>query len=106
MQLQQGVTVVGNGNIDVGNKTATRTAGQTIVEQMAQRDAASERRIEEAIASKTERPRICGAMSQQGGDSGRGNHSAPQKFVQLVGFRDPKAQPKPPPGTRPAPVKR
>jgi hypothetical protein len=106
MQLQQGVTVVGNGNIDVGNKTATRKPGQTIVEQMAQRDAASERRIDETIASKTERPRICGAMSQQGGDSGRGNQSAPQKFVQLVGFRDPKAQLKPPPGTRPAPVKR
>ena len=95
---------MGNGNIDVGNKTGPRKAGQTIVEQMAQRDAASERRIEQTIASKAERPRICGAMSQQGGDSGRGNQSAPQKFVQLVGFRDPKAQPKPTPG--PAPVKR
>jgi hypothetical protein len=43
-------------------------------------------------------------MSQQCGDIGRGNQSAPQKFVQLVGFRDPKAQSKPP--VRPAPVKR
>ena len=34
-------------------------------------------------------------MSQQCGDSGRGNQSAPQKFVQLVGCRDPKARPEP-----------
>jgi hypothetical protein len=94
---------VGNGNIDVGNKTATRKPGQPIVEQMAKRDS-SGRRIDQAIAPKAERPRNCGAMSQQCGDSGRGNQSAPQKFVQLVGFRDPKAQPKP--SMRPAPAKR
>jgi hypothetical protein len=92
---------VGNGNIDVGNKTATRKPGQPIVEQMA---SSSERRIDKTIAPKAERPRNCGAMSQQCGDSGRGNQSAPQKFVQLVGFRDPKAQPRP--SMRPAPAKR
>jgi len=97
---------VGNGNIDVGNKTATRKPGQPIVEQMAKRDGASERRIDKAVAPKTERPRICGAMSQQCGDSGRGNQSAPQKFVQLVGFRDPKAQPKASVRPHPAPAKR
>jgi hypothetical protein len=96
---------VGNGNIDVGNKTATRKPGQPIVEQIAKRDG-SERRIDKTIAPKAERPRICGAMSQQCGDSGRGNQSAPQKFVQLVGFRDPKAQPKPSVRPRPAPAKR
>ena len=95
---------MGNGNIDVGNKTATRKPGQPIVEQMAKRDVASGRRIDQAIAPKAERPRTCNAMLQQGGDSGRGNQSAPQKFVQLVGFRDPKAQPKP--SVRPAPAKR
>ena len=95
---------MGNGNIDVGKKTATRKPGQPIVEQMTKRDGASERRIDKAVASKAERPRICGAMSQQCGDNSRGNQSAPQKFVQLVGFRDPKAQPKPP--VRPAPAKR
>jgi len=81
---------VGNGNIDVGNKTATRKPGQPIVEQMAKRDGAAERRIDKAVAPKTERPRICGAMSQQCGDNG--NQSAPQKFVQLVGCRDSKAR--------------
>ena len=94
---------MGNGNIDVGNNTATRKPGQPIVEQMAKRDGSSERRIDQVIAAKVERPRICGAMSQQRGDSGN-NQSAPQKFVQLVGFRDPKAQPKP--SVRPAPAKR
>ena len=93
---------MGNGNIDVGNNTATRKPGQPIVEQMAKRDGSSGRRIDQVIAAKVERPRICGAMSQQRGDSG--NQSAPQKFVRLVGFRDPKALPKP--SVHPAPVKR
>ena len=95
---------MGNGNIDVGNKAATSKPGHPVVDQMANRDGSSERRIDETIAPKAEWPRNCGAMSQQCGDIGRGNQSAPQKFVQLVGFRDPKAQPKPP--VRPAPVKR
>ena len=95
---------MGNGNIDVGNKTATRKPGQPIVEQMAKRDGASERRIDKAVASKAERPRICGAMSEQRGDSG--NQSAPQKLVQLVGCRDPKARLKPWVRPRPAPVER
>jgi hypothetical protein len=32
-------------------------------------------------------------MAQQCGDIGRGNQSAPQEFVRLVGCRDPKARP-------------
>ena len=86
---------MGNGNIDVGNKTATRKPGQPIVEQMAKRDGSSERRIDKTIAPKTERPRNCGAMSQQCGDSGRGNEQVPQKLVHLVGYRDPNAGPDP-----------
>jgi hypothetical protein len=35
-------------------------------------------------------PSICGAMSQQCGDLS--NQSAPQKFLHLVGCRDPGAQ--------------
>jgi hypothetical protein len=49
---------------------------------------------------KTERPRNCGAMLQQCADNGGGNQSAPQKFLQLVGHRNPTGRP------RPAPVKR
>ena len=68
---------MGDGNSDVGTKTA-----------------------------KLKRPRISGAMQQQCGDSSRGNQSALQKFVQLVGHRDPNARPGPWVQPRPVPVKR
>jgi hypothetical protein len=55
---------VGNDNIGVGNKTATRKPAQ----QMA------------------------GAMSQQDGHVMGDNHCTQQKLVRLVGCRDPKAQ--------------
>ena len=77
-QLQQRMAVVGT--TDVGNQTDKQTP------------------------LKAERPRICGAMSEQRGDSG--NQSAPQKLVQLVGCRDPKARLKPWVRPRPAPVER
>ena len=84
---------MGNGNMDVGNKTPTRKAGQPIVESLVVTDGSPKLRIDQSNLSKT--GTICGAMSQQRGDSGRGNESAPQKFVQLVGYRDPKARPEP-----------
>jgi hypothetical protein len=77
---------VGNGNIDVGKQTATRKAGQPLVENLSGRNGSSGLRIDGPL--KTEHP--CGAMSQQGGEF-RGNVSAPQKFVHLVGCREPKA---------------
>ena len=43
---------------------------------------------------KTERPGNCGAMLQQCADNGGGNQSAPQKLLQLVGYRDPTARPR------------
>jgi hypothetical protein len=81
---------VGNGNIDVGNKTPTRKPGQPVVDRLA---GDAEPGIGNQNPLKTERPKICGAMSQQRGISG--NESAPQKFVHLVGCRDPKARPEP-----------
>ena len=86
---QQRILVVGNGNIDVGNKTPTRKPGQL--------------RIDGPNPLKTERPRIPAAMAQQCGDIG--NQSAPQKFVHLVGCRDPKARPAPWVRPRAAPAK-
>jgi hypothetical protein len=77
------------GNIDVGNKTPTRNPGRPIPEQPARTDGA-ELRIEAPNTLRIRRPGNCGAMSQQCGDSG--NYSTPQKFVQLVGCRDPKAR--------------
>ncbi|QWG15822.1 hypothetical protein KMZ29_16305 [Bradyrhizobium sediminis] len=82
------MAVVGNGNIDVGNETSTRKPGEP--------------RIEAPNSVRMKRPGNCGAMSQQCGDSG--NYSTPQKFVQLVGCREPKARPEP--WVRPGPAKR
>ena len=56
---------MGNGNIDVGNKTPTRKPGQQ---------------------------QMTGAMSQQGGYVMGDNQCAQQKLVRLVGCRDPKAK--------------
>jgi hypothetical protein len=86
---------VADGNIDAGNKAGNRRSGLPAVEGLAKTDSPS-----------APRPRICRAMLQQCADSGRGNQSAPQKFVQLVGCRDLKAGPQPEGRTRPAPVKR
>jgi hypothetical protein len=87
----EGMAVVGNGDIDVGNERLTRKPGQSAVEIPA--DGSPKPRIDKQNLQKTERPRISGAMAQQCGDIGRGNQYAPQKFVRLVGCRDPKARP-------------
>ncbi len=60
-----------NGNFNVGKKTPPPNFSEPIVEGLA---------------------RTCGAMSQQRGDSGRGNYSVPQEFLQLVGCRQSKAR--------------
>jgi hypothetical protein len=44
-------------------------------------------------------------MTQQSGEYGRGNESAPQKLLQLVGCRDPKARLVPWVRPRPLPAK-
>ena len=85
---------MGNDNIDVGNDKLTREPGQPLVEVLGN-GSSSKPRIDQQNPLKTERPRISGAMAQQCGDMGRGNQSAPQKFVRLVGCRDPKARPEP-----------
>jgi hypothetical protein len=98
--LQQRMAVVGNGNIDVGNQTPTRSPDQSIVERLVGGDGSSEPPIDKPLQTGT--ISICGAMSLQGGDGGRGNESVPQKFVHLVGCRDPKVRPEP--SVRPQPV--
>ena len=68
---------MGNGNIDVGSTTPTRKPGQPVAR----------------VGKTSEHPAgLCGAMSQQGSEF-RGNISAPQKFVHLVGCRERKARP-------------
>ena len=101
---------MGNGSIEVGDKTKAREPGQPIIERLAGTDGAAAPRIngQNPLQNplKVELPWICRAMSQQRGDSGHGNDSAPQKFVQLVGCRDPNARTEPWVRPRPVPVKR
>ena len=94
---------MGNGNIEVGNKTPTRKPGQPLVGRFGRADDASDLRGEVQNPPKSTPLKICGAMSQQRCDSG--NESAPQKFVQLVGCRDPKARQAPWVRPRSAPKK-
>ena len=89
------------GNIDVGNKTPARNPGQPMPERPARTHGAAELRIEAPNTLRMKRPVNSRAMSQQCGDSG--NYSTPQKFVQLVGCRDPKAGSEP--WVRPGPAK-
>jgi hypothetical protein len=83
---QQRIAVVGNGNIDVGNESPTRKPGKPTVSGSI---GSSELRIDPSLKTGREGTSsgLCGAMSQQGGEF-RGNISAPQKFLHLVGCRD------------------
>jgi hypothetical protein len=86
--------VVRNGNIDVGKKTP-RKGGQRIVEGLTGSDGSLALRLDDPDPRQKEPVKVCGAMSLQYGDGGRGNESAPQKFVHLVGYRDPKPRAEP-----------
>lgn len=88
------------GNVDVDN-TAASNPGQPVTERLAGTDGAAKRRFEAPNTVRIKRSANCGAMSQQGCDSG--NTSTPQKFVQLVGCRDPMAGSEP--WVRPRPAK-
>ena len=92
---------MGNGNFDVGKKSPTRKPGQPMAGTLSGNSSSAA----QLDAQKIERPRVCGAMTQQCGDSGRGNESAPQKFVRLVGYRAPSPRPETWVRPRPAPVK-
>ena len=67
---------MGSGNINVGSTTPTPKSGQPVERQG--------KTLEHPVSP-------CGAMSQQGSEF-RGNVSAPQKFVHLVGCRERKAK--------------
>ena len=89
------------GTIAVVNKTPARNLGQPMLDRLARTDGAAELRIEAPNTMRRKRSVNSRAMSQQCGDSG--NYSTPQKFVQLVGCRDPKAGSEP--WVRPGPTK-
>jgi len=86
--MGQGTKVVGSGNIDLGEKAPPKPE-RPLIERLPGIGNSPEPRI---ARPQTTRPSGCGAMSQQCGNIG--NASAPQKFIQLVGYREPKARPK------------
>ena len=96
--------MAGNGSIGVGTKTRALGPDQPTVESVAGTKA-SGLRIAEANLLEKQRPKVCVAMTQQSGEFGRGNQSAPQKLLQLVGCRDPKARLVPWVRPRPLPAK-
>ncbi|MDP1882186.1 MAG: hypothetical protein Q8K88_04815, partial [Bradyrhizobium sp.] len=75
--------------------------GRPVIARLARTGDTPEPRIAAPNTVRIRQPGNCGAMSQQCGDSG--NYSTPQKLVQLVGCRDPKASSGP--WVRPAPTK-
>jgi hypothetical protein len=104
VDVQQRISVVGNGNIDVGTKTPTRKTGKPSIQRLSGSNGQPELRIDQSISPLAERPKVCGAMTLQSGDSGWGNQSAPQKLLHLVGCREQKAPSELP--QRPRPAKR
>jgi hypothetical protein len=93
LNVQQRISVVGNGNIDVGTETLTRKIGQPTVERLSGSNRLPELRIDQLNPARAERPKVCGAMTQQSGDSGWGTQCAPQKLLHLVGCREAKDRP-------------
>ncbi|MEH2608422.1 hypothetical protein [Bradyrhizobium sp. AZCC 1693] len=83
---------MGSGNINVGNDTPTRKPGQPAVENGSgpRIDPSLKPERQEKAQGKASAAGLCGAMSQQNSEF-RGNVSAPQQLVHLVGCRDRKA---------------
>ncbi len=79
------------GNVKIGKKTPARKIGGPAGLAAGDRNALGR-----------ERSRVCVAMTQQSGEFGRGTQSAPQKLLQLVGYRDPNVRPVP--QIRPRPI--
>jgi len=79
-------------NAVAGTKPIIARSAATIVEDPAKRAGPSGLTGERSNSLK-KRPGPCGAMSQQRSDTG--SQSTPQKFVRLVGCRDPRIKPQP-----------
>jgi hypothetical protein len=81
------MAVMRGDNTTVGSKPTSAKSNSMIVEGPAERTGLVDMRP----PTKKQRPEFSGAMSQQRCDSGA--QSTPQKFVRLVGCRDPKIKP-------------
>jgi hypothetical protein len=85
---------VGNGNIDVDSKSPiTGPGGQTgkpSVRRWFGRIPLPETLVDGRLLLRIKRSQLSGAMAEQRGDNSRGDQSAPQELVRLVGCRTPK----------------
>jgi hypothetical protein len=85
LHFHKGVAVMSGNDIAVG-KPSTRKSSTPAAESLAFEHQGDRQKA----ISRDPHPAYCGAMSQQRDDSG--SQSTPQKLVQLVGCRDPKAK--------------
>jgi hypothetical protein len=97
---------VGSGSIDVSSKDRARKTARPTAENLIGPADFLEPQIDGGQLRKEDGSRVCGAMTEQYGQGGRGNESVPQKFVRLVGCHDRSARiesevrPRPVPGKR------
>lgn len=82
--ISAGGRIVGNGNFDAGKKDPV---GGLLRPGNSPRGG-PETGSNEENRPKFEQVKTCGAMSER---HGHGNESSPQKFIRLIGCRDPKA---------------
>jgi hypothetical protein len=83
--LSQG-TVVGNRNFEVGKKRPIPGSVRASVKNSPGENGTG---FEDENHPKIEQGKTCGAMSEQ---HGQRNESSPQKFIHLIGCRDPRAR--------------
>jgi hypothetical protein len=84
------MAVMRGDNIIVGSKPISSKSASAIAEDPVGRAGPSSLSGDRSNALK-KRPGPCGAMSQQRSDTG--SQSTPQKFLRLVGCRDPRIKP-------------
>ena len=90
-ESRQRMAVMRGDDIVVGHKSPTRKSPHPIVGHLGAPDQPSSPTIDRPRNRPGSRPSVCGEMSQQCGNSGA--QSTPQKFLRLVGCRDPNAGP-------------
>jgi hypothetical protein len=80
---------VGNGSIDANKGSRTGKRDRATVQSPTGASGLPQLQIDSSHRPNDSESWVCGAMSEQHGQDGRGNESVPQKFVRLVGCRDP-----------------
>jgi hypothetical protein len=83
------MAVMRGDDIVVGNQSSTPKSPHPIIDHLGAPDQPGAPTIDRPRNWPGSKPSVCGEMSQQCSDSGA--QSTPQKFLRLVGCRDPNA---------------